>query len=239
MILVSFSLYGSNPKYIIGALKNAEEINSFGSEWKSIFYLGSEISREIETELVNFGALVQRQEEFWHKNGMFWRFMAIHRLDYDFLIFRDVDSRISQRELAAVDQWISSKKILHLMRDHPHHNAIILGGMWGVTKAVKNTNIVWEKTFNYGINHGQDQVFLATEVYPALRKSVHLNDSFFTVFPRKSKFPTERIGFSYVGESLDEDQSFDEALRLVLEDYLRSRFKRIRLKLIFLAHKYF
>lgn len=239
MILVSFSLYGSNPKYIIGALKNAEEINSLGSEWKSIFYIGSEISHEIETELVNFGAMVQRQEEFWHKNGMFWRFMAIHRLDYDFVIFRDVDSRISQRELAAVYQWISSKKILHVLRDHPHHNAIILGGLWGVTQAAKNAKIVWENTFKYGVNHGEDQVFLAIEVYPALRKSVHLNDSFFTVLPSKSKFPTERIGFSYVGESLDEDDSFDETLRLVLEDYLLSRFKRIKLKLTFLAHKIF
>jgi hypothetical protein len=239
MILVSFSLYGDNPKYIIGALKNATDIHALGPEWQSVFYLGSEISLETEADLVDLGALVRRQDVDWHKNGMFWRFMAIHHYEYDFVIFRDVDSRISQRELAALRQWFSSKKILHIMRDHPHHNAIILGGMWGVTSKAKNSNIIWGNSFKYGRNHGQDQVFLEREVYPALRKSVHLNDSFFSVFPSRTKFPAERIGLSYVGESLDQDESYEEDLRLVLEDFLRSPVKRIKILLIFLVHKYF
>ena len=239
MILVSFSLYGNDKKYIIGALKNARIVQEFGQNWQSVFFLGTEVPQEIENDLTRLGAIVRRKKNSWHSNGMFWRFMAINEFDYDYLIFRDVDSRISQRELDAIEQWKSSGKTLHIMRDHPHHNAIILGGMWGVTSAAKRANIVWENSFNYGLNHGEDQIFLQQEVYPALRNSIHLNDSFFSLLPWRSTFPTERDGSNYVGESVDQNEVYDESLRLVLEDFLISPIKRIKASLIFLAHKHF
>ncbi|KAK8405419.1 hypothetical protein O3P69_001755 [Scylla paramamosain] len=42
----------------------------------------------------------------------------------------DVDSRVSQREVAAVEEWLASRKMFHVMRDHPSHNVPVLGGMW-------------------------------------------------------------------------------------------------------------
>lgn len=48
---------------------------------------------------------------------------------------RDLDSRINSREVSAVQEFYSpdhSDKSVHLMRDHPAHNAFIMGGMWGL-----------------------------------------------------------------------------------------------------------
>ena len=63
--------------------------------------------------------------------GMYWRFLPIEDKNVDLFIVRDVDSRINNREEEAVNEWIQSDKILHVMRDHPHHYYKILGGMWG------------------------------------------------------------------------------------------------------------
>ena len=34
----------------------------------------------------------------------------------------------------AVEEWIHSGKSFHIMRDHPYHSAVVLGGMWGGVK---------------------------------------------------------------------------------------------------------
>ena len=49
------------------------------------------------------------------------------------MVSRDLDSRLTDREVAAVTQWLDDPLQLpfHVMRDNPHHGTEILGGMWG------------------------------------------------------------------------------------------------------------
>ena len=49
------------------------------------------------------------------------------------MVSRDLDSRLTGREVAAVTQWLDDpdKLPFHVMRDNPHHGTEILGGMWG------------------------------------------------------------------------------------------------------------
>ena len=49
----------------------------------------------------------------------------------DYYFTRDLDSRLNDREQAAVTEWLNSNKSFHIMRDHPWHGTEILGGMWG------------------------------------------------------------------------------------------------------------
>ena len=44
---------------------------------------------------------------------------------------RDLDSRFSEREKAATEEWLRSNKEFHFMRDHPYHGSVILAGCWG------------------------------------------------------------------------------------------------------------
>ena len=76
--------------------------------------------------------------------GMYWRFLAIEDPTVDLFIVRDVDSIISEREELAVDDWIKSDKVMHVLRDHPHHYYKILGGMWGF-KNYKESSILNNK----------------------------------------------------------------------------------------------
>ena len=37
-----------------------------------------------------------------------------------------------QREVAAVNDWLTTKKTFHIMRDNPMHNTRIMGGAFGM-----------------------------------------------------------------------------------------------------------
>ena len=64
--------------------------------------------------------------------GMFWRFQPNDDKEVERFIVRDSDSRITEREKIAVEEWEKEDKVLHIMRDHPHHNFHILAGMFGI-----------------------------------------------------------------------------------------------------------
>ena len=60
---------------------------------------------------------------------------------------RDLDSRLNDREQAAVQEWLNSKKEFHIMRDHPMHGWPILGGLWGC-KMTDVTRSQWKNTWS-------------------------------------------------------------------------------------------
>ena len=133
--IISFSLWGNEPMYTIGAIKNAELAKTIYPDWICRFYLGDDVSEDIVSRLQSFDntevIIMPHKENDWQ--GMFWRFYAVNteEEDVDYVIFRDTDSRLSVREYEAVTEWINSDKYFHIMRDHPYHTEAIMGGMWG------------------------------------------------------------------------------------------------------------
>ena len=63
--------------------------------------------------------------------GMLWRFIPVLDPSVSVMVSRDLDSRLTSREQAAVEEWLESGLAFHVMRDNPHHGTEILGGMWG------------------------------------------------------------------------------------------------------------
>ena len=62
---------------------------------------------------------------------MTWRFLPLLDPMVDIMLCRDMDSLITRREVAAVDQWLkNSSGTFHLMHDHPFQcPSPFLGGM--------------------------------------------------------------------------------------------------------------
>ena len=57
-------------------------------------------------------------------------------------VFRDLDSVATERESAAVKEWMVSKHAFHTMRDHPDHGAMpMMAGMWGAKVSCFQLNI--------------------------------------------------------------------------------------------------
>ena len=74
--IISFSLWGDNPKYTIGAIKNAHLAKTIYSGWVCRFYVGKSVPEDIVVQLRSCDntELVEMDEEGdWR--GMFWRFL--------------------------------------------------------------------------------------------------------------------------------------------------------------------
>ena len=77
----------------------------------------------------------------------------------DTLISRDLDSRFTNREKDAVDDWLKSDKDIHLMRDHPGHRfGRFLAGMFGTKLTNDTIRQKWKKSFAKGF---EDKILFA------------------------------------------------------------------------------
>ena len=202
--IISFSLWGNNPKYNIGAIRNVELSISIYKDWNIRFYIGDNVPSQTISALEKFDhveIVYEKGDTNW--TALFWRFKAIFDCDADVVVFRDTDSRLNLREKSAVDDWLAGDKTVHIMRDHPYHNFPILGGMWGYRKNSKYDFKHMLETFCAGEAvdaYGTDYTFLGGVLLPALNDDICVHDPFFWGIP----FPTDRIDKGFVGEVFDE-----------------------------------
>ena len=212
MKIVSFSLYGNNPIYTIGCIKNAELKQDIFKEWEMWVYHNNTVPADILKELNNLGVnLINTNEENGYL-GSLWRFNPISENNVDYFISRDCDSRISVRDEISVNEWIESGKSFHIIRDHPiGHGWLINAGMWGS----KGQSIVGFKNImsdyllkNYRTNDKSiDQCFLRDVIHPIASKDLYLNDEYFNYEGIGKQINRDRYidNFAFIGESIDEN----------------------------------
>ncbi|KAL7644100.1 UNVERIFIED_CONTAM: hypothetical protein RMT77_004923 [Armadillidium vulgare] len=136
-------------------------------------------------------------------NGMFWRFLPLGDPTVHIFLSRDLDSVIQRREFEAVSEWLISNKTFHVMRDHPSHKPVILGGLWGAKNVDKiNLTKLREKLLSTVDEHrwGYDQETLKNVLWPVAKDDILQHDSFLCGIHSGSKpFPTKRVVNVYVG----------------------------------------
>jgi hypothetical protein len=206
--VVAYSLWGDAPMYWIGAVRNIEQVRNYFPEWICRFYIDNSCDEKLIKTIKGDNVevvLVDSKDSF---HGMFWRFWASEEEDTDVFLSRDCDSRFSDREVAAINQWLSSNKDFHIMRDHPYHNVPILGGMWGcrngLMREIGLSKLIdqWGKYERKGI----DQEFLAKFVYPLVKDKALEHCEFNLNFGAElTPFPVKRENFEFVGDIFDEN----------------------------------
>jgi len=219
--VISFSLWGTDPKYTVGAIKNAELASIIYPDWEVRFYCASCVPLPIIFHLSEFSntkIIEMNREGNW--TSMFWRFLPAGNKDVDVLISRDTDSRLSQREKEAVDEWLNSDFKFHIMRDHPWHGYPVLGGMWGVKGDLLSDIDDLISNFSVSDKYGTDYEFF-NEISHRYRDVSMVHDEFFSLsspvginlikiqgnYPKN--FPTKRIGAEYVGKPYDSQDNPD------------------------------
>ena len=203
--IISFSLWGDNPVYTQGAIRNAELAKEIYPDWVCRYYVGKSTPNDIVVKLQNFDnteVIVMENDGDW--TGMFWRFYPASEDDVDVMISRDCDSRLNAREKYAVDEWLSSDKGFHIMRDHPWHNTSILGGMWGSRKGIVNEMKTLIDSYVKGNFWQVDQNFLKEFIYPKVKYQSLVHDEFF----EKKPFPSKRPLYIFVGQAFNEKDEF-------------------------------
>jgi protein O-GlcNAc transferase len=203
--IISFSLWGDNPVYTQGAIRNAELAKEIYPDWVCRYYIGKSTPNDIVVKLQNFDnteVIVMDSDGDW--TGMFWRFYPASEGDVDVMISRDCDSRLNNRERDAVNEWLSSDKGFHIMRDHPWHKTSILGGMWGSRKGIVNEMKTLIDSYVKGNFWQVDQNFLKEFIYPKVKDQSLVHDEFF----EKKPFPSKRPLNIFVGQAFNEKDEF-------------------------------
>ena len=225
--IISFSLWGDNPKYTIGAIKNLKLAKIIYPDWVCRFYTSKDVPKKIIEELSKNGAEIISKNDTGSWNGLFWRFLPASDPEVDVFICRDTDSRLSIREKAAVDEWLNSELNFHIMRDHVYHYHEIMGGMWGAKKGAIPEMKHLIQVFQSSDKKGTDQDFLKKFIYPKIKKSLLVHDE---IFPFKfndsalsRKFPIKRKKYEFVGDVFDENDTRLDIYTNALKNHLKSK----------------
>ena len=175
MKYITYSFWGQDERFGIGAIQNAELAKKLFPDWTCIFYHDDTVDAKYpkilsnfsNTEVINVESI---SEGYKHVHGAFWRFFPLFEREGHFIV-RDTDSRLTVREARAVNEWVQSDKIFHVIRDHEsHYEWPVLAGLWGMKGIVhpyfhKQMQKYWLANF-----YTVDQVFLAREIWPNVQQ---------------------------------------------------------------------
>jgi hypothetical protein len=205
--IISFSLWGSDEKYTLGAVKNAELALTIYPGWTCRYY----IHRNVPQKIVNLLEDFPNVELIYLENlelASCMRFKAIDDVDVGVMISRDCDSQLSERERKCVDEWLASGKGLHVIRDHPNHanykSHRIFAGMFGMRKVDywPGWDLLLEKYRCKDGKWGLDQDILHNMVFTLFSKysDIFVHASFGKFESVAKDIPVPRKDFEFIGE---------------------------------------
>lgn len=252
--VITFSLWGDNPNYNVGAVENAKLASEFYPDFECWFYIHKESVPEQTIKNLKFlkNTRIIFEKDISDKGKpMMWRFKAIDDPEVDIMMPRDTDTRILLREKLAVQEWLESGKVFHVMRDHPFHGAHhmrIPGGMFGTKKIAKIKS--WTDLMSSYIsptghkNYNYDQYFLKKYIYPKIKKNMIIHSSCTKLIGESIKpFPIPHSDtWQFVGEYVYSDGSrCQEHIDMLKTFYTEQKevmvFNPTKQKLIYLNYK--
>jgi hypothetical protein len=201
--IISFSLYGTEPKYLIGALCNAELANILFPRWICRFYCGTSVPEETINKLKKYeNCEVIIMEENNKFSYMMWRFIPIDESDVEVMIVRDCDSRLSNREKRLVEIFLDSDKLFHSIRDEGNHTDV-MGGMWGMKKNSRLEKMIdLVENWKGGLGYNSDQLFIRQILVPKFNDSIMIHCStYLKNFPEDLKQSYPHIGMVFPADN--------------------------------------
>lgn len=201
MKVIAFSLFGGNAKYVEGAIQNAIIAPHLYPDWQMRVYHDNTVPPAIIRQLQELGAVtIDKTGHF--ASPIFWRFLTNDDPEVDVWLSRDCDSRISYRERMAVDEWLTTERKFHVIRDHPNHfcEFPILAGMFGCRKGIIPNMEMLIREFGKFNHFTDDQYFLQHKVWPLVKDDAYQHAEFDFI---GYQLPTAYENFRYIGEPFE------------------------------------
>jgi hypothetical protein len=210
--LIAFSLYGSQERYTIGAIKNAILATRHFKGYTLRFYTGASVPESIKQTLQLFPhvQLVDQEGPEDHRAKL-WRFQALQDQEFDVILSRDADARLTHRERIAHEEFLASGLNFHIMKDHPTgHNYQISAGMFAARTSAIPAEISWPAAKDY---YMQDQDWLAATIWPLIKDSALIHDESYQTKPegrsKRRPFPIRKqASLHHIGAALEADDRF-------------------------------
>lgn len=218
MKVIGYSLWGDSPVYTTGAIRNADLAAELYPGWTCIFYCWESVPESVLSELRSRSNCVVRMVSgTGDRRSAFNRFFPAEEEGVEYFISRDTDSRLSPREVLAVDEWISSGTDVHIMRDHPYHGVPVLAGMWGIKGGKLKGITKYSEEFSSRMDGNykfQDQDFLTSWLWSKIttgQLTATVHDPMFTnsPFPSAASRGQGNRGVWFVGQVFDENDKYN------------------------------
>ena len=203
--IIAFTLFGSDPRYLRGALQNVLVARTLYPCWTCRFYVDDSVDATFLKVMTEEGAETIHDESGDHdiRHRLCRRFLVSDDPEVGLFIVRDCDSVVSEREAAAVAEWLGSGEPFHVMRDWYTHTDPMLAGLWGGTAGMfpDMAGAIEQYRTDVPLNSNWDQFFLRNRVWPAIRDHVMVHDRCFDAH-RAQPFPTPTpSGSIHVGQN--------------------------------------
>lgn len=220
MKCISFSLYGNDERYKVGAIKNAilaSRYFPFDDGFVVRIYMAGDllVDQALYTTLKLFkGVQIILVNEPVNHTAKLWRYRAFDDQQFESVIVRDIDARLSYRDRLAHEDWVDSGLEAHIIKDHPTgHDYLISAGMFAAKtrRLRKIREMMWSKEL--GDYYTTDQDCLASQVYPIIKDSVLIHDPYYNT-PVEGNSIRTTIAFdaptpvSHIGAALNADDTF-------------------------------
>jgi tetratricopeptide (TPR) repeat protein len=184
--VIAFSLWGAQPRYLRGALRNVLAAPQVMPGWTLRFYLDNTVPAECVGILREHGAQIvmhTSEKPASLRQRLAWRFLVANDTGVGYFLCRDADAVISAREALAVNAWLDGAAHFHVIRDWWTHTDLMLAGMWGgVAGVLPSIKIMLRLYQSAALETGNiDQWFLRDRVWPLVRHSVCVHDRLFSM----------------------------------------------------------
>lgn len=175
----SFTIYGNEKKYTDGLLANINLIKLKFPDWCIWVYYGTDVNTNTLSKYLMYEKVRLIPTNTLGYITKCFRYFPIDDKTVEVCCVRDADSRITERDEICINEFLTSDKLFHIIRDHPNHNHRIMAGMWGIKKgllsdSIKNVLDEWNR--NRIFDFWSDTQFLVEVIYPKVAHNSIIHD---------------------------------------------------------------
>jgi hypothetical protein len=207
MKYISYTLFGTQPKYYIGAEKNIELNKKLLPDWVTVIYYNEKNILDGWVEkLSSLGAEMRNITNFSFSDKdtiqypYFWRFFSL--LNDGISIVRDLDSRVSDREVEYINRWLNSECDYFIIRDHPWHSPVP-SGLFGIKSKIKE----FEDHFINFINTSDLRWGTDQEILHQYMENIDKNNIFYCGLDRVDTYIPRNDKNFFIGMQIDENDN--------------------------------
>lgn len=210
--VIAYSLYGSDNRYMIGAIKNALLAQKHFAGYEIRFYTGASVPDWTRSTLALIPnvQLINCDGPEDH-TAKLWRFQALIDEQVDVVLSRDADARLTRRERLAHEDFLASRLDFHIMKDHPTgHDYKISAGMFAARTSAIPADLETPEPGNY---YTADQDWLAAHIWPLIKDNCLIHDETYGTqaegISAVKPFPiSKEATLHHIGAALDENDRY-------------------------------
>lgn len=178
-VFFSFCIYGTKLIYYEGMIKNLELISKITPLPNVLIGYSDDILEQYKSkyESYDFVKMILIDKEFCESIMCSRLFQIDTIIEPAYVFCRDADSRVSERDVWCMQQFINTGRKVHIIRDHFYHKQKLQGGTCGFfldvpstfTKMFRETKLA-NGFDNLNKSYGLDEYFLSNKMYKLFNK---------------------------------------------------------------------